>query len=263
MLIAQITDTHIRPKGVLAMGRVDTAGYLARAVAHIVALRPAPDVVLVTGDLVDAGMAEEYAHLKEILAALVMPVYLIPGNHDLRDPLRAVFADHRYLPPGGFLQYAVDDGPVRLIALDTLTPGAPHGELCDRRLDWLAARLAESDRPTILFMHHPPFECGLKEFDEARLTVGAERLAAIVQRHPNVERILCGHVHRPIQMRWAGTIASVAPSTAHQATLDLAPDAPLMYSMEPPAVTLHQWRPGAGLVTHLSYIGEYDGPYPF
>jgi 3',5'-cyclic AMP phosphodiesterase CpdA len=263
MLIAQITDTHIRPKGVLAMGRVDTAGYLARAVAHIVALRPAPDVVLVTGDLVDAGMAEEYAHLKKILAPLAMPVYLIPGNHDLRDPLRAVFADHRYLPSGGFLQYVVDEGTVRLIALDTLTPGAPHGELCDRRLDWLSERLAESDRPTILFMHHPPFECGLKEFDEARLTVGAERLAEIVRRHPNVERILCGHVHRPIQMRWAGTIASVAPSTAHQATLDLAPDAPLMYSMEPPAVALHQWRPGAGLVTHLSYVGEYDGPYPF
>jgi 3',5'-cyclic-AMP phosphodiesterase len=263
MLIAQITDTHIRPKGVLAMGRVDTAGHLARAVAHIAALRPAPDVVLITGDLVDAGMAEEYAHFKELLAPLAMPVYLIPGNHDLRDPLRAMFADHRYLPSGEFLQYVVDDGPVRLVALDTLAPGAPHGELCDRRLDWLAARLDESDRPTILFMHHPPFACGMREFDKARLNVGAERLAAIVQRHPNVEGILCGHVHRPIQMRWAGTIASIAPSTAHQATLDLAPDAPLMYSMEPPAVALHQWHPGAGLVTHLSYIGDYDGPYPF
>ncbi|WP_119299547.1 phosphodiesterase [Dongia deserti] len=263
MLIAQISDTHIRPKGVLAMGRVDTAGHLARAVAHLTALRPAPDVVLVTGDLVDAGMAEEYAHFRELLAPLRMPVYLIPGNHDLRDPLRAVFAEHRYLPSGDFIQYVVDDKPVRLIALDTLTPGAPHGELCEERLDWLEARLGESDRPTILFMHHPPFECGMKEFDEARLNVGADRLAAIVSDHPNIERILCGHVHRPIQMRWAGTIASVAPSTAHQATLDLSPDAPLMYSMDPPAVALHQWRPGAGLVTHFSYVGEYDGPYPF
>ncbi len=263
MLIAQISDTHIRPKGVLAMGRVDTAGHLARAVAHITALRPAPDVVLVTGDLVDAGMAEEYAHLRELLAPLAMPVYLIPGNHDLRDPLRATFADHRYLPHDGFLQYAVDSGLVRLIALDTLTPGAPHGELCERRLNWLEQRLAESDRPTILFMHHPPFECGMKGFDEARLNVGADRLAAIVRRHPNVERILCGHVHRPILVRWAGSIASVAPSTAHQAALDLSPGAPLTYSMDPPAVALHQWRPGTGLVTHLSYVGEYDGPYPF
>jgi Icc protein len=263
MLIAQISDMHIKPPGKLAMGRVDTAGHLARAVAHINALRPAPDLVLVTGDLVDAGMPEEYAYLSDLLAPLAMPVYLIPGNHDLRDPLRAVFFAHRYLPAGEFLQYVVEEGAVRLIALDTLTPGAPHGELCDRRLDWLEARLAESDRPTILFMHHPPFACGIKEFDDTRLNVGADRLAAIVRQHPNVERILCGHVHRPIQVRWAGTIASVAPSTAHQATLDLAPDAPLMYSMDPPAVALHQSRPGTGLVTHLSYIGEYDGPYPF
>jgi 3',5'-cyclic AMP phosphodiesterase CpdA len=245
------------------MDRVDTAAHLARAVAHINALRPAPDLVLVTGDLVDAGKPEEYVHLRELLAPLAMPAYLIPGNHDLRDPLRAAFAAHRYLPAGGFVQYVIDEDPLRLIALDTLTPGAPHGELCARRLDWLEARLAESEMPTILFMHHPPFECGMKEFDDCRLNVGAERLAAIVKRHPNVERILCGHVHRPIQVRWAGTIASVAPSTAHQATLDLAPDAPLMFSMDPPAVALHQWRPGTGLVTHLSYIGEYDGPYPF
>lgn len=263
MLIAQITDTHIRPRGRLSMDRVDTAGHLARAVEHINALRPAPDLVLVTGDLVDAGMAEEYAHLRDLLAPLALPVYLIPGNHDLRDPLRAAFGEHRYLPVDGFLQYAVDEGPLRLIALDTLAPGKPHGELCQARLDWLEARLAESGKPTIVFMHHPPFECGLKGFDQARLNVGAERLAAIVQRHPNVERVLCGHVHRPIQVRWAGTIASVAPSTAHQATLDLAPDAPLTFSMDPPALALHQWRPGTGLVTHLSYIGDYDGPYPF
>jgi 3',5'-cyclic-AMP phosphodiesterase len=263
MLIAQISDTHIVPPGVLAMGRVDTAAHLAQAAAHIGGLRPAPDLVLVTGDLVDAGKPEEYAHLRVLLAPLKMPVHVIPGNHDARDALRASFADHHYLPRDGFLQYVVEAGPLRLIALDTLTPGQPHGELCQARLDWLEARLAESGKPTIVFMHHPPFECGMKEFDEARLNVGAERLAAIVQRHPNVERILCGHVHRPIQVRWAGTIASVAPSTAHQATLDLASGAPLMFSMDPPAVALHLWQPGTGLVTHLSYTGDYDGPYPF
>ena len=263
MLIAQISDTHIVPKGVLAMGRVDTAGYLGRAVAHINALRPAPDLVLVTGDLVDSGKPEEYAHLRTLLAPLPMPVYVIPGNHDGREPLRDAFAASRYLPADGFLQYAIEGGPLRLIALDTLTPGAPHGELCAKRLDWLEARLGESENPTILFMHHPPFECGLAELDGMRLNVGAERLAAIVRDHPNIERILCGHVHRPIQMRWAGTIASCAPSTAHQAALDLRPDVTLMYAMEPPAVALHQWRPGAGVVSHLSYIGKYDGPYPF
>ena len=89
MLIAQISDLHIKPKGELAMGRVDTAGHLARAVAHIKTLRPAPDLVLATGDLVDGGKPEEYAHLRSLLAPLPMPVYLIPGNHDARRASRA------------------------------------------------------------------------------------------------------------------------------------------------------------------------------
>ena len=71
---------------------------LERAVAHVNALDPRPDVVLATGDLVDGGKPEEYARLRRLLAPLAMPVYLIPGNHDARDALRAVFADHAYLP---------------------------------------------------------------------------------------------------------------------------------------------------------------------
>ena len=263
MLIAQISDTHIKPEGQIAYGRVDTAVFLAKAVAHLNALQPRPDMILVTGDLVDAGAPVEYTRLRTLLAPLEMPFYLIPGNHDARDPLRAAFADHRYLPASGFLQYTIEAQAVRLIALDTLVPGQGHGELCTERLDWLEARLAEQDRPTILFMHHPPFECGLAYMDRERLRDGADRLAAIVGRHPNVERVLCGHVHRSIQVRWAGTIAASAPSTAHQLTLDLDPAAPLTYRMEPPGALLHAWRPGTGLVSHLSPIGDYDGPHRF
>jgi 3',5'-cyclic-AMP phosphodiesterase len=263
MLIAQISDMHIKPPGELLYKRIDTAGFLERAVAHVNALDPRPDVVLATGDLVDSGTVEEYALLRQLLAPLAMPVHLIPGNHDARDALRAVFADHAYLPRDGFVQYAIDGLPVRLIALDTLVPGKGHGELCAERLDWLEARLGESDAPTILFMHHPPFDCGIDFFDGMGLMQGRPRLAELVRRHGNVERVMCGHVHRPIQVRWAGTMASIAPSTAHQATLDLRDKAPISMKMEPPGIALHLWRPGTGLVTHLSYVGTYEGPRPF
>ena len=263
MLIAQISDMHIKPPGELLYNRVDTAGFLERAVAHVSALDPRPDIVLATGDLVDGGKVEEYAPLRQLLAPLEMPVYLIPGNHDARDPLRAVFADHAYLPRTGFLQYTIEGWPVRLIALDTLVPGKTFGQLCVERLDWLEARLGESDQPTILFLHHPPFDCGITAFDGHRLLEGSPRLADLVHRHGHVERALCGHVHRPIQARWAGTMASIAPSTAHQATLDLHEEAPLSMMMEPPGVALHLWRAGTGLVTHVSYVGNYEGPQPF
>src|SRR6266851_489246 len=98
MLIAQISDMHVKAEGELLYGRIDTAGFLERAVAHVNALDPRPDIVIATGDLVEGGKPEEYARLKRLLAPLAMPVHLIPGNHDARDALREVFADHAYLP---------------------------------------------------------------------------------------------------------------------------------------------------------------------
>ena len=264
MLIAQLSDPHIKSPGQLLYDRIDTAGYLERAVAHVLKLDPLPDVVVMTGDLVDGGKPEEYAHLRRLIAPLPMPVYVIPGNHDAREALRTAFADQGYFPASGFLQYTVDNLPIRLIALDTLVEGKGYGALCQERLAWLEARLAEqTDRPAMLFMHHPPFECGIDAFDHARLQEGDDRLAELVRKSGNVERAVCGHVHRPIQVRWAGTMASIAPSTAHQATLDLHDGAPLSMMMEPPAIALHQWRPNTGLVTHVSYVGEFDGPKPF
>lgn len=263
MLIAQISDMHVTAPGVLLYKRLDTPGYLARAVAHLLALDPRPDIVVATGDLVDRGTVEEYRHLRALLAPLPMPVYLLAGNHDARDALREVFADQAWLPPSGFLQYVVEGLPLRLVALDTLEPGKGWGVLCRERLDWLAARLAESDRPTMILMHHPPFACGIDAMDSVRLGQGGAALEALVRRYPQVERVLCGHVHRSIHKRWAGTLASIAPSTAHQATLDLRDGAPLSMRLEPPGVALHLWQAEHGLVSHLSPIGTWEGPQPF
>lgn len=256
MLIAQITDFHVTVPG----GRLDrqyaTAAHLARAVAHINDLAPRPDVVIASGDLVDKGTADEYARLREILAPLEMPVLVIPGNHDGREALRQAFADHAYMPREGFLQYAVDDWPLRLIGLDTLVEGSPGGELCDVRLDWLEARLAERrDTPTVVFMHHPPFDSGIAKMDTMGL-IGRDRLAEVIAGAPQVQRVLCGHLHRPIMQAFAGTIAATVPGTAHQMALDLA-DNTLATTMEPPAVTLHLWTDDM-LVTHTSYIQPHD-----
>lgn len=263
MIFAQISDLHVTAPGQVCMDRVDTAGLLRACVARLAALDPAPDLVIASGDLVDLGAPEEYAHLRGLLAPLSMPVYAIPGNHDDRAHLRAAFADQAYLPREGFIQYVVDPGPVRLVFLDTLIPGQDGGELCGARLDWLASRLAEApDRPTVIVMHHPPFLTGVANLDDMGLA-GAEDLARLLARSPQVERILCGHLHRSIQVRWHGVLASVCPSTAHQVALGLRPDEPLCYVMEPPGFQLHAWVSGSGLVSHTLFSGRFPGPYPF
>src|ERR1051325_2628479 len=84
-------------------------------------------------------------------------------------------------------------------------------------------------------------------------------LAEIVARHPQIERILCGHLHRVIDRRFAGTVAGTAPSTAHQIRLDLRSGAPLRLMFEPPGYQLHHWRDGA-LVSHTAVCGDWSAP---
>jgi 3',5'-cyclic AMP phosphodiesterase CpdA len=265
MMIAQITDMHVRPNGRIAYGRVDTNGMLEAAVATLEALPRKPDLVIATGDLADCGLAEEYEVLRDLLEPLSMPVYLVPGNHDRRAELFAEFGSDGYFrQEDGFLHYTIEGHEVRLIGLDTVVAGQGYGDMCKQRLSWLEGRLGEQpDRPTLIFMHHPPFSTGLGDMDRINCRNGAA-LSAVLRRFDNIERVVCGHHHRPIIVRWAGTIGTVAPSTAHQVTLDLVTDnSPATFTMEPPGFQLHLWTTAAGLVTHTVPIGRFEGPFPF
>jgi 3',5'-cyclic AMP phosphodiesterase CpdA len=266
MLLAQISDLHITAQGTLAYGRVDTAAFLARAIGVLNALDPRPDAVLVTGDLVDAGGIDEYRHLRTLLDTLAIPWRVMVGNHDDRANLRAVFGDRPELAGhDGFVQYAFDVGEVRVIALDTLDPGSGAGRLCATRLAWLEAQLdASGQQPVVIGMHHPPVACGIGFMDDIRLAPDDSRaLDALVRRHSNVERIVCGHVHRAVGVRFGGTLAWCVPSTAHQVALQLKPGGPDAFVMEPPAFGLHLWRADLELVTHCVSVEQGGGPQPF
>ena len=258
MLIAQISDLHVMPAGELAFGRFDTSASLARCISHIMQLKPLPDAVLATGDLVDGGSPGEYRRLRNLLAPLGMPVYVIPGNHDERGVLCAEFNDHLYLPrPGQTVRYVVEDHDAILIALDTAVTGEVCGALGADQLNWLETTLgAEPHKPTLVFMHHPPVKTGTRYMDDIALDrPSAGRLARIIERHPQVERVTCGHVHRGMQARWHGTTVSICPSTAFQYSLDFRPDASATVTGEPPAYQLHYWN-GAELVTHTVAVTQ-------
>ncbi len=259
MLIAQITDFHVAPTPSSAKGGLDTNRMLTDAIEHVNGLDPRPDVVLATGDLTEGGSVEAYARLREILAKLEPRVLLIPGNHDSRANLIGAFPDHDYLPQQGFLHYTVDDYPVRLVALDTTLPGRSEGRLCPERLAWLDARLMEQrERPTLIFMHHPPFETGIWWMDASGLG-GARGFREVLARHPQVARVICGHLHRAIQAAWGHTVVSVAPSTCYQVHLDLVPESRPHAVLEPPACQLHHWT-GEFFVSHTSYVNWSSPP---
>ena len=251
MLIAQISDLHIKQEDELSYGSIDSYARVSRCVRHIMSLERRPDAVLATGDLTHYGTHEEYGRLRTLLAPLSMPVYLIPGNHDNRDHLAESFPDHAHFPRGAdALCYAIDVHPMRLIGLDTVVPGAVGGALASRQSDWLDHTLATAPaQPTIIFMHHPPIETGIRHMDEIALDgVGVDALSRIVARHAQVKRVVCGHVHRDIHALWGKIPVSICPSAAYQARFTLAGEFEPAAG-EPPAYHLHYWN-GRELATH-------------
>ena len=271
-MLVQLSDTHIVAPGLRLMRQIDSAPLLAATVQAVLRLRPAPTAIVITGDLVDRGDAQEYAHLRALLQPLLdtgCPLHLLPGNHDAVPALRAAWTELPTLAPladprlAPFVLFATRLGGLRLVALDTVVAGAPYCTLCAHRLRWLDTTLGEdATTPTLVAMHHPPFITGVAHMDGMGLREGAEGLAAVLRRHPQVERVICGHLHRPIVRRFAGTVAMTVPSTAHQITLDLRPDGPPAWRMEPAGFAVHTLCDGA-VVTHIAAAGEFGQSQAF
>jgi 3',5'-cyclic-AMP phosphodiesterase len=182
---------------------------------------------------------------------LTIPAYLVPGNHDERETFREAFADAPWVPASGPIDYVIEEYPVRLIGLDTTVPGRHDGMLDPDQLGWLDAELAAAPhKPTLLFLHHPPFLTNLWMLDAIRLE-GSEGLRAVVERHPQVTQIVAGHVHRPVSYHWGSTVVTTSPSTTHQNRCDLHPDEGAGITDDQPMLQLHLWT-GDGFITHTT-----------
>ena len=247
-LLAQLSDPHI---GATWAGG-DPVPRLRAAVDSVRRLPDDPDAVLMSGDLADNAADGEYELVRELLAQLGVPIYVLPGNHDHRDVLRR----HFDLPgaAGTPVQYAVDLGPLRLVVLDSTRPGEDRGELDADRLSWLDAELAGTpDRPTVLALHHPPVSTGIAAWDEIGLPAADRRaLADVLERHPQVRRIVAGHIHRTMTAELAGRAVLAIPSTYVQTRLSFNSDESETAS-EPPGFAVHALLDGE-LASHVQPV---------
>jgi 3',5'-cyclic AMP phosphodiesterase CpdA len=259
VIIGHLSDLHVVEAGQRLFGVIDTQTATADAVRHLSGLNPRPDAVIVTGDLTGHGQAAEYAAARDLLDALPVPYYVIPGNHDRRARLLDVFAGHAWAAPGGVIQYTVDDFPVRLVAVDSVDEGHDEGRLSPDRLAWLDATLAgEPERPTLVYLHHPPVRTGVWWMDTAGLA-GATEFAAVLERHPQVGLVACGHIHRAIGASVGRARVAVAPSPAFAVHLDLEPGRPPRAAWEPGACLVHTYR-DRQFVTHTLLTAQVQPP---
>jgi Icc protein len=247
-LLVQLSDPHVGA----TWGVGDPVAGLRAAVESVRHLPDAPGAVLMSGDLADNALDGEYRIVRELLGQLGAPIYVLPGNHDDRDALRRNFG-----VPGAMgtpVQYAADLGALRLVVLDSTRPGEISGELDTDRLSWLDAELARApDQLTLLALHHPPVSTGIKAWDELGLPAADRRaLGDILQRHPQVRRIVAGHIHRTMAAELAGRTVFTVPSTYVQTRLTFNSDV-VRIAAEPPGFAVHALL-GGELATHLQPV---------
>lgn len=243
-LLVQLTDTHILPPGEMLYGVLDTARHLRESVLSITRMRPRPDVVLITGDLVERGDTAGYRHFIELITPLEMPVYVIPGNHDNPSVMMDAFAGTPHFPAHvGTYQYAVEDYPFRILALNSHCDGTELPEFDVQRLSWLKEQLDLSDKPALIALHHPPMKTGIELIDMGGFD-WFQGLKSLLAKHDNVKLVICGHCHTDLYGHIGQVPVYMASATSHQLIasrgLTIAPSA----INHPAAPALHHFIEG-------------------
>ena len=243
-LLVQISDTHIVERGKLLYGMADTALHLADTVAEINAMRPRPDAVLITGDLVEHPGPVTYSHFHDLVEPLEMPVYLMPGNHDDPAVMRDYFCDSGMFPcePPHY-QYVIEQFPFRVLMLNSHFDDSELPFFGPRRLEWLDEALSASDRPAMIAIHHPPMKTGIGFIDMAG-DGWYRAIGEVLERHPQVLKVICGHGHLDLTGRLGRVPVQMVGSIAHQLTAGRVIDvAPSFDNTRAPPV-LHHWIDG-------------------
>ena len=256
--LIQLTDTHILAPGKLLYDEVDTARHLRKTVAQVNRMHPRPDAVMITGDLVDQGDLAGYQHFIELIKPLKMPAYVIPGNHDEPQLMREAFAGTPYFPgDDATFQFAVDDLPFRILALNSNANETELPAYDDKRLSWLKAQLEASSKPTMIALHHPPMKTGIELIDMG----GSEwyqGIRSLLNEHDQTRLVICGHCHTDLCGRIGNTPVYIAPATSHQLIgsrgLKIAPST-IIRSGTP---TLHHFIDGEFLSGSNAWPGNVD-----
>jgi 3',5'-cyclic AMP phosphodiesterase CpdA len=262
--ILQISDTHIAPKGVLVSNSLDTSASLEKLVIRLNEKRSqfgVIDCVLVSGDISEDGSVESYNRFKKILAPLDLPVFVIPGNHDLRDPMRNAFMKDGIFPKMGNLNWHKKVGKVHLLGLDSLIEGKGSGVLTPDTLQYLNDTLNKiKSEPVLLALHHPPFKSGIKFLDEIGLK-NIDMFVRIISKFTGEMRIVCGHIHTMMMIGINKHMVVSAPSSCSSFAYDTRSNAPVGFMDVEGGCLLHRWNDGFKTVRIGPTCGS--GPFPF
>ncbi len=259
-----LSDLHLVPQGQLASGVLDTRSILTSAIDRLIEKRAelAPlDSVLVTGDISDDGSSDSYEFAKEQLERLGLPIFVVPGNHDAREPFREAFSSLRTMPKDGFVDWTETVGDTRIVGLDTLVEGQGAGLLRQKSLDFLAAELSQTgSSPVVVMLHHPPIRTGIQFMDAIGLENPSELEKVLQQAKANIT-VLAGHVHGVHHGRIGGHPVVTAPAICSGFALDRRDNAPVGFFSGPTGCAVLETGPQG--IWSVVPLDPAEGPFSF
>ncbi len=245
LVIAHVSDTHFG-------GPPDAGARAERVLAHLLAMDPRPDILVVTGDVADHGLPSEYAEARAVLDTWTGPTTIGPGNHDVREAFARGMLDAVVDPVGPLIEIT-DADVARFVMLDSLVPARDgrridHGELAATSLEALDDQLGADGRPTFVCLHHPPVDLGLGLMAPILLH-DPEPFGEVIARHDHVVAVLVGHAHTACATTFAGRPVLVGGGCASTVPLD-AEELPVVWEAAPPSFAIHLLHDDGRLTTH-------------
>jgi 3',5'-cyclic-AMP phosphodiesterase len=228
LVIAHVSDTHFGDSV-----REPTARNAA-VMDHLLAMDPRPDVLVVSGDVADHGLPEEYVAARAWLDRWPGVLAVCPGNHDVR----AAFVTGL----GIGTRTVVEMAGTRFVMLDSLIDAVDgervdEGRLGEEQMEWLDRELAASGTPAFVVLHHPPVTIGVSLMDPIRLLDG-DALGTVIAAHPHVLATLVGHAHTMCSTTYAGRPLLIGGGVVSTVPLDAEPF-PVVWYAAPPTLALH------------------------
>ena len=208
----QVSDSHI---GFNKPPNADARTTFREAIDKVKALPVKPDFIIHTGDVSQLSRDEEFDDAEQIIKEAGLPIFYVPGEHDMLDPEGGKAFLNRFGKGSmGAGWYSFDHHGVHFVGLVNvadLKPGG-MGNLGTEQIKWLKGDLAaqSSSTPIVVFAHIPLWTVYA---DWGWGTDDATEALRLLRRFGSVT-VLNGHIHQIVQ-KVEGQIAfHTARSTA-------------------------------------------------